>query len=368
VDFGFAPGKTAEDGRVRLMFARRQNTTLIQQRRLVTLKSFIAHLKTTNAITKPVGTLLFGSHANDQGFIGVHLFPGQKGSTDFDTLVDSLSGPAKSIAIPDSLIGFTAGNPITAFFHFKGCNLGKAKPFLIKLKEALGGHVSVTAPKHFHGLTPAPPEGIFEYMCYEIVLLRNKAFPDKATAISEFQALQFPRIDGTKIPDADWKVLIPNAIGATSEVQVSQSLGTTIGKRKTILTPRQFRVNPHPYPWTLKFANAASIPKSDPDRLQALEDDLRANPKFKDDHPFPSYKRLGYQSFGDFFSGYDWTCKPNRKNLVCIGKRVKYTVVTAITDIATGDLVFNFYPNSGFSQPAMTTAIQENDSTFFETV
>jgi hypothetical protein len=266
------------------------------------------------------------------------------------------------------VIGYTAGSPITAFFHFKGCNLGKAKPFLTKLKEALGGHVSVTAPKHFHGLTPAPPEGILEYMCYEIDILRNKAFPDRATAISEFQALQFPRIDGTKIPDADWKVLIPKGIGATSEVQVSQSLGTTIGKRKTILTPRQFRVNPHPFPWTVKYANAASIPKSDPDRLQALENDLRDNPKFKDDHPFPSYRRLGYQSFGDFFSGYDWKCKPYKANLVCTGSRVKYTVVTAITNTVTGDLVFNFYPNSGFSQPAMTTAIQESDSTFFETV
>jgi hypothetical protein len=368
VDFGFAPGKTAEDGRVRLMFARRQNTTLIQQNRLVTLKSFIAHLKTTTAITKPVGTLLFGSHANDQGFIGVHLFPGQKGSTDFDTVVDSLTSAAKSIAIPDSLIGYTAGNPITAFFHFKGCNLGKAKPFLTKLKEALGGHVSVTAPKHFHGLTPAPPEGIFEYMCYEIDILRNKAFPDRATAISEFKGLQFPRIDGTPIPDADWQILIPNQIRTTSDIQIPRSLGTTIGKRKTILTPRQFRVDPRPFPWTLIFANAASIPKSDPDRLQALEDDMRNNPRFDANADFPTHKRLGYQSFGDFFSGFDWTCKPNRKNLVCIGSRVKYTVVTAITDTATGDLVFNFYPNNGFSQPAMTTAIQENDPTFFETV
>ena len=368
MDFGSAPGTTGEDGRVRMMFARRQNTTLIQKKRLVTLKGFINHLNTTAAITKPVGTLLFGSHANEQGFIEVPMFPGQKGLTEFETLQDSLSGPAKSIAIPDSLIGYTAGNPITSFFHFKGCNLGKAVPFLTKLKEALGDHVSVTAPKHFHGLTPAPPEGIFEYMCYEIVILRNKAFPDRAKAVSEFQGLKFPRINGIPIPDADWEKLIPKRIRATSKDQASQSLGTTIGKRKTILTPQEFRVNPHPFPWTLIYANAASIPKSDPDRLQALENDLRDNPKFKDDHPFPSYRRLGYQSFGDFFSGYDWKCKPYKANLVCTGSRVKYTVVTAITNTVTGDLVFNFYPNSGFSQPAMTTAIQESDSTFFETV
>ena len=368
VDFGFAPGTTGEDGRVRMMFAQRQNTTLIQKKRVVTLQGFIKLLNTTTAITKPVGTLLFGSHANDQGFVGVQMFRGQKGSTDFDTLVDSLSDPAKSIAIPDSLIGYTAGNPVTTFFHFKGCNLGKAKPFLTKLKEALGDHVSVTAPKHFHGLTPAPPEGIFEYMCYEIDILRNKAFPDRATAISEFQALKFHRIDGTPIPDADWDGLIPKRIGATSEDQVSQSLGTTIGKRKTILTPHKFRVNPHPFPWTLIFADAGSIPKSNADRLQALEDDMRANSKFKDDHPFPSYKRLGYQSFDDFFSGYDWTCLPYKAKLVCTGNRVKYTVVTAITDTATGNLVFNFYPNSGFPQPAMTTAIKESDPIFFETV
>ena len=82
------------------------------------------------------------------------MFPGQIGSTKYETLEDSLKDATKSINV-DKVIGFKAGNPITHSVHIKGCNLGQAMPFVTKLKEALGGNVKLTVPKLFHGATPS---------------------------------------------------------------------------------------------------------------------------------------------------------------------------------------------------------------------
>jgi hypothetical protein len=44
-----------------------------------------------------------------------------------------------------------------------------------------------------------------------------------------------------------------------------------------------------------------------------------------------------------------------------------YTVVVPITDPATGNLVFNFYPNAGSPHAAITN-FQESDVEYFEKV
>ena len=201
MDFGFAPAGDSHIASPRAMFGRRATTTLINVRGMTTIRQFITHLDTTTSITKPIDDALLGAHANDEGELFLSAFPGQRGPTTFETLDVTLSNPARSIEVPDRLIGFQPGNAITHAVHIKGCNIGHANPFLLKLKQALGGHVRVTAPRFFHGATPAT-EGMFEYVGYQFALRRPQPFPNRPTALSEFAAAQFSLINGTTVPAA----------------------------------------------------------------------------------------------------------------------------------------------------------------------
>jgi hypothetical protein len=369
MDYGFAPGVTAQDGRVRTLFARRAGTTVISGKRLLTLKSFVNHLLTSASVTRPIDNALLGAHANSEGQLFMPMFPKQKGPTTFEILEDTLATASHSVAIDDTVIGHTAGDPLVHSVHFKGCNIGKAVPFVTKLKEALGDHVILTAPKHFHGITPAPVQGSFEYMAYEFSVRSPKDFATRALLLAAFDTAGFQYIDGTPVPTADWAPLVPRRIGKRVESQVTAKLGTSIGKRKTILVPRQFRVDRLPFTYTINYTGGPVPPKARwrPDFEAAIATDAN----FQSSHAFPFYERLGYADATDFIAGYTWTFSRASKTsstVICRGTRSEYTIVLVITDRTTGDLIFNFHPKGGSGFTALTTALQESDATFFQTV
>jgi hypothetical protein len=379
MDFGFTNGGDAHINSLRGMFTRRATTTLVAARGVTAVAPLLSHLDTTTSITKPIGDLLFGAHANDEGELFMPSFPGQNGPTVFETLEETLNDPTKSIQIPDPLIGFTTGSQVTHAVHIKGCNIGKARPFLVKLKAALGGHVRVTAPKFFHGATPAPNEGSFEYLGYQFAIRRATAFPNRAAALTEFDTAQFRLIDNTVVPTADWNRLIPGNPNLTVRQQIPSRLGVTIGRRATINTAREYRATGIGFgPWIITYPPQATVPTTETAKLADLKTSIRSDPRFDDTHAFPVYKREGFATFNDFFSGYDWTCNPARgKRLICTGSRILYVILLAVTDPATtppngffgdGNLIFNFYPNAGSTLPARTTALQVTDPRFFETV
>ena len=378
MDFGFSPGR-GHLADLRGMFAREANTTLIDKSGYTSVRQFIQHLNTTAAITKPIGDLLIGTHANEEGQLSIPMFPGQRDWTKFETLEKTLGDATKSIAIPDALIGFTVGDPITHAVHLKGCNVGNAQPFLTKLKEALGNHVKLTAPKFFHGATPGRKEGMFEYLGYEFTIRRDDLFPNRATALSEFDNAQFQLIDGTTIvPTADWNKFIPANPNRDTRTQFASNLGVTFGKRTTIRTPFEYRVKPIDFgPWTLSYPDAASVPTAESDQLLDLEIDLKKDPRFKDTHPFPQWKREGFVNVTSFVSGYKWRCVRRGTKLVCSGRRFLFIAALAITDPTTiptkkpfwyGNLIFNFYPNSGSGFSPITNTIQVSDPKYFVTL
>lgn len=377
MDFGFAPDGDEHVANLRTLFARRATTSLIDGRGLNTVRQFITHLDKTTAITKPVGDLLIGAHANNEGQFFLPMFPGQQGPTKFETLEESLKTAAKSIAIPNSLTGFTPGGATTPFVHIKGCNLGQALPFVTKLKEALGGNVTLTVPKLFHGATPSP-EGVFEYTGYQFSLKRTQPFPDRKTALAEWDAAKFLLIDGKQVTTADWERLVPRNPNADVRIQVTSQLGATFGKRTTVRTPQQYRVEPITFgPWTVPFPTPNDVPTGLDDQLLELEIHLKTDPRFQDTHPYPQFKREGFDRVVEFVSGYNWNCRKVGATLRCFGTRMLYMVVLAVTDpktvpkdglIGAGNLLFNFYPNAGSSLTARTTAIQVSDQRFFVTI
>src|SRR3712207_4013396 len=107
--YGFAPGVTAQDGRARALFARRANTVLVHRRGLTTVRGFVDHLANSAAVVRPIDDALLGAHANSEGMIFIPMFPGQAGPTEFETLEETLANAARSIAIPDAVIGHNPG-------------------------------------------------------------------------------------------------------------------------------------------------------------------------------------------------------------------------------------------------------------------
>jgi len=367
VDYGFAPGQTAQDQRARTLFQRRANTTLVAPKALTTVRGFANHLLTSGTVTRPIDDALIGAHANSEGWIFIPMFPKQKGGTNFETLEKTLSDPSKSVAIDDTVIGYTAGDPITHSVHFKGCNIGKAPPFLTKFRDALGGNVMVTAPKHFHGIYEHTAYGTWEYMAYEFQIRNKTDFPTRAALLAAFDAEGFTFIDGTAVPTAEWTNWVPKKrIGKGVKTPVSMKLGVSIGKRKTIETEREYRVSRLGFSWSITYSGGPP-PATTAARPTAFEASVGTDAGFQSTHAYPWYERLGYASLADFFAGYTWTHSVKKNVLFTWGSRVEYTVVLPIIDMTTGDLVFNFHPISTTPYAAITN-LNETDTDYFEQV
>lgn len=391
MDYSFRAGSAGFYALLARYFARRGNTTDIAPNATRnTIREFIKHLDSTASVTKPIGDMLLGTHANSQGYLEALVYDRQIGDTGYEVMEDSETGAIgsytttpditlTSIAVPDTLIGYTPGDPITNNFHIKGCNVGRATAFLTALKSALGGNVNVTAPLHFYGLYHHPSFGIWEFMCYEIKLQVKTPFANRAAYVAALDAGGFTFFDGTAIPLTDFEAWVPRTITASSSVSVSPNLGTPVGTRTTISVNREFRYRRRAYTFTITYGAASQVPgtaSAQMAELTAAVDTAKYRDSdtiemFDSSHPYPEYERYGYASKADFLSEQDWTFQKVGKKLVCTGRASVYTLIIPIMDMAAanlGNIVFNYHPNAGSPNPAITTGLVETDTNFFATV
>jgi hypothetical protein len=206
-------------------------------------------------------------------------------------------------------------------------------------------------------------------MAYEFAISRKAAFADRASAILEFDAGGFRLIDTSPVPQAYWEDWIPKRIPKkTKSLMRWTPLGMTLGKRKTLKTLYEFRIDTTPYRRRIPFPDPGSVPTSDADRLQALQSELQIDFFFQTAHPFPIYERWGYRNVEDFLAGFTWSFQRIDSYLHVKGARFVYTVAVPITELATGNLIFNFYPEAGSSIPQPAPALRESDTDFFEQV
>ena len=369
MDYGFAPGKKAQDRRARNLFSRRANTALVAPKSLATVRGFAQHLLASGSVTRPIDDALIGAHASSEGWVMITMFPGQKGATMYETLEEALATASKSIAIDDTVIGYSAGDSITHSVHFKGCNIGKAPVFLAKFKEALGGNVMVTAPRHFHGIYENKAYGTFEFMAYEFQVRNKTYFPSRAAILAAFDEGGFSYLDGTAVPTAEWAKWVPKKnVSRSVPTTLNSKLGVTIGKRKTIPTDREYRVERQQFtttPWSIKFTGGPA-PSSEAARQAAFERSVSGDADFQSTHPYPWYERLGYADVTELFAGYTWKHDVKKSTLFTTGTRVEYTIILPITD-ASGNLVYNFHPLSTTPYTAIIN-LNETDSDYFEQV
>jgi hypothetical protein len=386
LDYAVAPKTDLFTATLNEMISRRvPKTTLID---VATIREFITALN-NDVGNHPIDDLVVGAHANSEGKWFIVLFPGQKDNTkkltsrtDFENLVETLEAGAltKQIRIDAGTVGFT-NPPPTHVLHIKGCNLGRSVPFLTKLKQALGGRVLVSAPKHFqgaYGLRMKGNSGSFEYMSYEFQVQTPArkvgntfdGFASRADLVAAFVAANHEYLGGPVPPD-DWKKLVPPKIDKTQTFEIAVSLGGTVaGQTELVMSPdpktgleggRQFRryVAETQWPFVAPSGNQAA-------KEAALKAKIATDPRYLSTHEWPFYERIGFSSLDDYMAGHLWTFDKK----VAIGRRVEYTVVTPVTDTsgARPTLFFNFFPAAGATQAAIPNGIPPGDARFYEVV
>lgn len=372
MDYAFAPGTTGYDRIMRDLFAHKAGATLINQAGVRRVDQFISHLKTDSGVSRPVDNLLIGTHGNDGGWFQVQLadIDGDgDGRPDANTTysVLEIADNTDVIRLPSTLV--KAGSRIL----IKGCKIGQAEAFVDKLTTAFGGNVPVIAPIHFHNVWYRRGLGIIEYMSYDFSLAQPTAFPNRAALITAFKNAGLTFYNGTHIPDEKWSVWIPGGTGRGRRtrnftVNLNPSLTPNSGRPLSSLRLSingGFRHDLEKYTFTIGYPGSTP-PTSQDARKADMRASMAALDVFKATHPFPVYKRYELDSLDAFINGFIWKFNylPKRKIMLCNGTRHRYTVQAPVAQPNTNNLLFNFYPYSGNSTPAVSQ-LSETDKHFF---
>ncbi len=374
MDYAFAPGVTGYDALARELLTNRPNTTVISQRHMNTVDAFLTFVATDPSTTLPADDLYLVSHGNDKAWMQIQLDTIQTAATTFEVAEAAVA--SGSVNIPNGVNHDSSGDLNSMSVNIRGCRIGVAHPFVDKLKEAFGGESSVTAALHFHEVYKDNRAGMFEFLVYGFTLISQAAFTDKAATVTAMDTNGFTYRDGTTtVPSALWTEWIPRnvSIGHRDTKSAFLDLGRTLGTVAKLSTAIQFR---HDRPtFTYRISGLSSMPAAHSAQLdtlrQSLNDDAtQADSTFASDHPFPMFKRYDQDSIDDFVDKMNWRCSWDSRHSVmtCVGSQHQYTVLVPVTDppdLATGKLVYNFYPPAG-----PLTAIDElltTDSTMFYT-
>lgn len=391
MDYAFAPGSTSAEETMRQLFRLRGNTTLVESTSITRLDQFIGHLNTDGGVSRPIENMFICSHGNDSGWLQLDLaiiladlngdgFPELVNDSNYEALVAAVASGA--IIIPNSVINPRPPGTGPAFVHIKGCKIGQdhARPFVEKFKEALGGQVNLTAPKHYQSVSEIDGAGILEYLSYEFSVTSPTEFANRAALISAFESAGHTFIDGTPVPNVNWGRWVHRNITAgrrgsrfTVGLNPAIQIDATHEQTSLRLSGRtSFRHEVETVPYSISFIGSTP-PTTVEARRQLLRDQLRANRLFDPAQTgFPKYQRLEFDSFDEFWDGLSWSTprwNASESRLSIVGTRHKYICIVPICTDPNGDnnLIFNFYPEPGNSTPVINQLL-ETDTRLFLTV
>ena len=315
------------------------------------------------------------SHANPEGYLFIQLAMMTADVITYEDLEKAEKD--KKLVVDMSLLEPRpkdgSGNPVAPAFLFRGCRIGATLPYLKKLKEALGGNLTVIAPKHFHiAAHYAKPPAFVEYMRYNFPINRSKAFRNPGEAVKAFTAAGFTLIDGQPVPAKQWPQWIPKKdFGKTGDKNVPAKILSPITKAKDWI-PGMFR---HRFRRLLASDGSFALmkdPGTEAGRKKAVRDELVKNlARYQDTHPFPEYVRYGYKNMDEFMDGWTWTFKYEASNhtLFYNATRHEYVVSPPIVEPANNTLILNYYP-SGKAQKTTKPLelLDSGDTRFFASV
>jgi len=343
------------------------------------------------AITNPIRHILLTSHADQEGHLFIALNWVSPRVVTYEDLVGLVKNKGRLGISRETFMPRPRdekGNEIPATLFVRGCRIGRAPAALLALKAALGGHLLVNAPLHFHQTWCDLRLGVYiEHMGYGFELHETKPL-SRIDAINAFRDREFKLYDGkTTVPRDKWTRWIPKKkwtqwtrpVGRRNRARssprpVSVKVLNSV-TRMPITVQGQFRFMKRYLLTKPHFLELTADPRTKQKQMEAVKTDLVNASRWgglykksdKLEQRFPMYERLGYKNMLQFLEGRDWQFKWLGGKLRFDPFRYEYTLLQPITKIGTKNtLLVNSYP----SRRGGRTHIQlgEDDTQFFTTV
>jgi hypothetical protein len=361
MDYAFAPGTTPFDNYMRQLLTNRATTTVLNTS--TRIEGFLSDVTSAVPVAnRPIGHLLIASHANDEGWMKI-LFDSTQTSLDTDYEELEAINTRGNVNIPAGLM-----DTATSILYIKGCRVGNNTAFMTLLKQTFGNNIRVNAPRHFHLAKEFTGVGVLECLAYSFQVNSKTRFTNKAAAVTAFTAKGFTLINSSAVPNTQWTGWIPTAVNTPRETLPAFTLSQPVDGSTSTTIKQQYRyANDTIGPFTISFPTGTTMPTTDTAKFAELQSMLNGDPRFASSHASPAYARYGYSSLADFLAGWSWTYSVSGRDLNITGNRHVYTLVIPITDPATGNLLFNFFPNAGVAHPVINL-LPETDNRLFNTV
>ncbi len=402
MDYLFVPGNDAAERLGRQVLSRRPNTFAVtvpnRQRHVAGLLARLATLTPTqgNPDPRPIGDLLFVAHGLETGHYFLPLSRVLGSPADFERAEDA--NAADSIRLTAPLLTPAGGgnmNVITA--RLRGCNIGRARPFVEKLREAMtpaGSTLNMTAPLHFdefHGVAG----GTVEFPAHKFTVKANQPFrrpngrSDRNALLTAFDTAAFTYLDGTAIPAADWTNWVPPEIHPPrarwkQTFDFDVDLDPPVGAQATRTMHREYRYETRRFTWDWGAADpgqhqrGARLRPLTPDERDILRDTLPqgrvpnapgGRHLYDPAYPWPLYERYGFADLDDYVDNLDWQVRFDGRTLHYRAVSHEYTVMLPVTDPPAPPNLpvlrfYNFLPSRAAAGPPVLNLDETNADLF----
>jgi hypothetical protein len=311
--------------------------------------------------------------------------------TEYEDIERALS--SHTIEIPLNLP--LDGVPVTASstaFRIMGCRIGASRPFLEKLKQALGGVIPVIAPNHIHWISFGEVPGSLDCLLYhfEYTTLGRKTYSELLNAFQQKSSAAFTALkngtsagvdvayrtwwalNGSEIPESQWAVWIPKPIPKAPTIygpfaayfkepvnRLPSAPSFRLGEfRQRIDLAGPFMVT--------GGSSKANEPNADA-RRAFIKPFLEADVRFR--HPtYPYHARYNTASLQEFLNSFAWYAQgyaplEKKKRMkqwpdIWWGRRLSYSVLQPITD-SDRTLIYNYYGADGSIQTHLDACLTD---------
>lgn len=390
----------------------RPKTVLIKDPAMMTLDGFLNGIATSDEFIYPIRHLFVVGHASINGSFRITISAAAtfEASVSYETLEEAVV--KKYMVVDMSLMQPRPAGAGPAQLRLLGCSVGAQSPYMKKFKEALGGQITLIAPKFLSMPDKiAAPPGPVVYLGYDFTLHAAAPVKDRKTLLAQYDAKstaaeknkdpRFTLRSGKRVPTKSWADWVPRDL---LKYRYS-SLGKKLPKDPPVLSSpvmlpvlkqksaarRRFIVNEKVPYYADPFAGGAPKTQSIPlpkntgkpaDWKAAVRKWLEGSYKhpalpsktfkpFDPSHPFPAYVRAGYETMDEFMDGWDWQFDYDKakKMLSYTPIRNEYRIWQPITTEPGNELIMNYFPTGKipkrFSKLLPLEQLFVSDSYFF---
>jgi hypothetical protein len=301
--------------------------------RSLTLETLVATIGDDEVLEGPPQRIVVVSHGYWQGEL---MFSTSDNDLDQAVTFESVDSVREALRLPDLYLNLAGGPPTLLF---TGCEIAKAEPLLKKIRDAMNPKLAVYAPKFWYGIlrdqTGASGFDFAEYMAQPFEVYADRALT-RAELIEELKRRRKDALN-QDIPQDEWQnMVVDDGTGAMplGEFYERGGMGTFLW-HEALEEPAS-------------AGTTATLAQFNADRLTTFRQAIAAVPavpnpihRFAPNHPFPMWKRFGFNRASDFIDKFTWSfefteASPGQPNIIAAtGRAHHYMMLVPIGD-ATG--------------------------------